>query len=113
MACHSPCRICFEVLLCVQEVSGLRNQYLDAYLPPRRKRERRTQQPEEQQQQQQQQEVQAEQPAPEEQNGNGAAGQGEEGGRRPRIRLEFLHFPVTDLSIPTPEQCAASPLVCA
>ena len=88
----------------LQEVSGLRNQYLDAFLPPRRKRERRRQQSDEEQQEQEQ-EAQAERSLrPEEQNGNGAAGQ-EEAERRPRIKLQFLHFPVTDLSIPTTEQC--------
>lgn len=55
---------------------GLRNQYLDSYLPPRRKQQRH-------------------QPAEEE--------------GTPRRKLNFLHYPITDLDIPTPDQCASIP----
>lgn len=57
-----------DVLL-LQEVNGLRNRYLDTYLPPRRKQNRIESEP-----------------------------------ARKQIRLQFLHQPITDLSIPTTEQ---------
>ena len=53
---------------------GLRNQYLDKFLPERKK-----------QQQQQPQQTAQSSPAP-----------------RP---LQFVHEPITDLDIPTPERC--------
>ena len=55
----------------MQEVNGLRNRYLDTYLPPRRKQSRAQSEP-----------------------------------AREQITLQFLHYPITDLSIPTTEQCA-------
>jgi hypothetical protein len=79
----------------VQEVTGLRNQYLDTFLPPRRKQGRKAAQ---QQQQQQLQEPMS--------NGGEAPGNGaEEPQRQQRIKLQFMHFPVTDLSVPTTAQC--------
>ena len=59
--------------LTMQEVNGLRNRYLDTYLPPRRKQSRAQNEP-----------------------------------AREQITLQFLHYPITDLSIPTTEQCALS-----
>ena len=56
--------------LTMQEVNGLRNRYLDTYLPPRRKQSRAQNEP-----------------------------------AREQITLQFLHYPITDLSIPTSEQC--------
>lgn len=58
----------------LQEVNGLRNQYLDTFLPPRRKQQRH-------------QEEQREE-------------------ERPKRKLHFLHYPITDLNIPTTDQCA-------
>lgn len=66
-----------------QEVTGLRNQYLDTFLPPRRKQGRK---------------------AAAQQQQDAANGSGEGEPERQRIKLQFLHFPVTDLSIPTTDQ---------
>lgn len=60
----------------LQEVNGLRNQYLDTFLPPRRKQQRH-------QEEQQEEE-------------------------RPKRKLHFLHYPITDLNIPTTDQCAST-----
>ncbi|BDA45071.1 probable cyclin-dependent kinase inhibitor 3 at C-terminar half [Coccomyxa sp. Obi] len=56
----------------MKEVNGLRNEYLDTFLPPRRKQQRHQREDEEE--------------------------------RMPRRKLAFLHYPITDLDIPTPEQ---------
>ena len=69
--------------LAAQEVTGLRNQYLDTFLPPRRKQGRKA--------------------AEQQQSAANGSGDGQPG--KPRIKLQFLHFPVTDLSIPTADQC--------
>ncbi|CAL5229819.1 g13221 [Coccomyxa viridis] len=53
----------------MQEVNGLRNRYLDTYLPPRRKQNRIESEP-----------------------------------ARKLIKVQFLHEPITDLSIPTTKQ---------
>ncbi len=58
----------------MQEVNGLRNPYLDTFLPPRRKQQR-----------QEAQELEEQRP--------------------PRRQLAFLHYPITDLDIPTTDQC--------
>ncbi len=57
------------LVVVLQEVNGLRNRYLDTYLPPRRKQNRIESEP-----------------------------------VREQIKLQFLHEPITDLSIPTTEQ---------
>lgn len=88
---HSMLRRVMCGVDCVQEVTGLRNQYLDTFLPPRRKQGRKAAQKQQQQQ--------------EPSNGGEEPGNGAEEPERPRIKLQFLHFPVTDLSIPTTTQC--------
>ncbi|EIE21090.1 phosphatases II, partial [Coccomyxa subellipsoidea C-169] len=57
----------------MKEVNGLRNPYLDTFLPPRRKQQR-----------QEAQELEEQRP--------------------PRRQLAFLHYPITDLDIPTTDQ---------
>ena len=67
---HSNCLL--------QEVTGLRNEHVNKFLPPKRQK--------------------ASQSSMSNQNGSGQPAS--------RISIQFLHVPVQDLSIPTLEQCA-------